>query len=73
MEKGKGSVVHVPPQIAAWMQMANRFQKAAGKRKYTTQQVLQAILDYVAQNGLEDFLSKIDPDLLTDTRGRPKG
>ena len=65
--KEKQSRVCVPLSIRQWIDAANKFNKANGKRLFSIQRVIQVIVDAAGENPAA-FLANVDESRLTDTR-----
>lgn len=61
------SRVCVPDSIRQWIEGANLFNKANGKRLFSIQRVIQVIVDEAGKNPAA-FMANIDEARLTDTR-----
>jgi hypothetical protein len=61
------SRVCVPDSIRQWIEGANLFNKANGKRLFSIQRVIQVIVDETG-NDPAAFMANIDEARLTDTR-----
>ena len=61
------SRVCVPDSIRQWIEGANLFNKANGKRLFSIQRVIQVIVDETGENPAA-FMANIDESRLTDTR-----
>ena len=61
------SRVCVPDSIRQWIEGANLFNKANGKRLFSIQRVIQVIVDETGENPAA-FMANIDEARLTDTR-----
>ena len=65
--KERQSRVCVPDSIRKWIEGANLFNKANGRRLFSIQRVIQVIVDE-AGNDPAAFMANIDEARLTDTR-----
>ena len=61
------SRVCVSAKWRKWIEDANRFNKANGKRLYSIQRVMQVIINRASEN-MDLFFEGIDESELTDTR-----
>ena len=61
------SRVCVPDSIRQWIEGANLFNRANGKRLFSIQRVIQVIVDETGENPAA-FMANIDESRLTDTR-----
>jgi len=65
--KERQSRVCVPDSIRQWIEGANLFNKANGKRLFSIQRVIQVIVDTAGENPAA-FFANVDKARLTDTR-----
>ena len=65
--KERQSRVCVPVKSRKWIEAANVFNKANGKRLYSIQRVMQVIVDRASEN-MDLFFEGVDESELTDTR-----
>ena len=65
--KERQSRVCVPAKWRKWIEDANKFNKANGKRLFSIQRVIQVIVDEAGENPAA-FMANVDEARLTDTR-----
>jgi hypothetical protein len=71
IKEGRQIRVTVPAKYRKWKVEANKQNKALGFRAFSLQRVVQAVLDYMEENGFEKILENLKSESLEDTRCGP--